>query len=84
VTLIVASEDAARFNARGGRAAVDQLQGASQPPRLIDVPAGDHAANHPAMLAAIRSAALPPAAIAHSETSTRRASVTPELLSVRD
>jgi hypothetical protein len=59
VTLVVSSEDAEQFTLRGGRSAVGRLQRASQPPRVIDVPDGDHAANHPAMLAAIRDAVLP-------------------------
>jgi hypothetical protein len=67
VTLIVTPEDAEQFTARGGRAALDWLQRTSQPPRLIDVPTGDHAANHPAILAAIRNAVLPRAADCPSE-----------------
>jgi hypothetical protein len=67
VTLIASPEDAEQFTARGGRAALDRLQWTSQPPRLIATPTGDHAANHPAILAAIRNAVLPVAAISPSE-----------------
>jgi hypothetical protein len=59
VTLVVSFEDAEQFTLRGGRSALGRLQRASQPPRMIDVPDGDHAANHPVMLAAIRDAVLP-------------------------
>jgi pimeloyl-ACP methyl ester carboxylesterase len=62
VTVIASPEDAERFIARGGRAALDRLQRTSQPPCLIATPAGDHAVNHPAMLAAIRTAVFPMAA----------------------
>jgi len=67
VTLIASPEDAEEFTAKGGRAALDRLQWTSQPPRLITTPAGDHAAFHPAMLAAIRNAVLPVAAVSLSE-----------------
>ncbi len=67
VTLIASPEDAELFTAKGGRAALDRLQWTSQPPRLIATPAGDHAAQHPAMLAAIRNAVLPVAAVSPSE-----------------
>jgi hypothetical protein len=67
VTLIVAPEDAENFTARGGRAALDRLQWTSQPPRLIATPTGDHPANHPAVLAEIRNAVLPVAAVSRSE-----------------
>ena len=67
VTLIVAPEDAENFTAKGGRAALDRLQWTSQPPRLIATPTGDHPANHPAVLAAIRNAVLPVAAVSPSE-----------------
>ena len=67
VTLIASPEDAERFTAKGGRAALDRLQWTSQPPRLIATPTGDHAANHPAILAAIRNAVLPVAAVSPSE-----------------
>ena len=67
VTLIASPEDAESFTARGGRAALDRLQWTSQPPRLIAIPTGDHAANHPAVLAAIRNAVLPVAAVSPSE-----------------
>ena len=67
VTLIAAPEDAENFTARGGRAALDRLQWTSQPPRLIATPTGDHPANHPAVLAAIRNAVLPVAAVSPSE-----------------
>jgi pimeloyl-ACP methyl ester carboxylesterase len=66
VTLIASPEDATQFTARGGQAALDRLQWTSQPPRLVAVPSGDHGANHPAILAAIRDAVLPAAAIASS------------------
>ena len=67
VTLIASPEDAEQFTAKGGRAALDRLQWTSQPPRLIATPTGDHAANHPAILAAIRNAVLPVAAVSPSE-----------------
>jgi pimeloyl-ACP methyl ester carboxylesterase len=67
VTLIVAPEDLESFTAKGGRAALDRLQWTSQPPRLIALPTGDHPANHPAVLAAIRNAVLPVAAVSPSE-----------------
>jgi hypothetical protein len=67
VTLIASPEDAEQFTARGGRAALDRLQWTSQPPRLIATPTGDHAANHPATLAAIRNAVLPVPAVSPSE-----------------
>jgi hypothetical protein len=59
VTVIASPEDAERFTARGGPATLDRLQRTSHPPHLIAAPAGDHAANHPAMLALIRNAVLP-------------------------
>jgi len=62
VTLIASPEDAERFTAKGGRAALDRLQSTTRPPRLITTPTGDHAAHHPAILAAIRNAVLPVAA----------------------
>ena len=67
VTLIASPEDAEEFTARGGRAALDRLQWTSQPPRLIATPTGDHSAHHPAILAAIRNAVLPVAAVSPSE-----------------
>jgi hypothetical protein len=67
VTLIASPEDEEQFTARGGRAALDRLQWASQPPRLIAIPTGDHAAHHPAVLTAIRNAVLPLAAVSPSE-----------------
>ena len=67
VTLIASPEDAEQFTARGGRAALDRLRWTSQPPRLIATPTGDHAGNHPAILAAIRNAVLPVAAVSLSE-----------------
>jgi hypothetical protein len=67
VTLIAAPEDAENSTARGGRAALDRLQWTSQPPRLIATPTSDHPANHPAVLAAIRNAVLPVAAVSPSE-----------------
>ncbi len=59
VTLIASPEDAEQFTAKGGRAALDRLQGSAQPPRLIATPTGDHSAHHPAILAEIRNAVLP-------------------------
>jgi hypothetical protein len=67
VTLIASPEDAENFTAKGGRAALDRLQWTSQPPRLIATPAGDHSGHHPAILAAIRNAVLPVAAVSPSE-----------------
>jgi hypothetical protein len=67
VTLIASPEDGDQFTARGGRAALDRLQRTSQPPRLIVAPTGDHAGNHPAILAAIRNAVVPGAADCPSE-----------------
>ncbi len=67
VTLIVSPEDAEHFTAKGGRAALDRLQWTSQPPRLIAAPTGDHSAHHPAILAEIRNAVLPVAAVSPSE-----------------
>ena len=67
VTLIASPEDAEQFTAKGGRAALDRLQWTSRPPRLIAIPTGDHSANHPAILAAIRNAVLPLAAGPQSE-----------------
>jgi hypothetical protein len=67
VTLIASPEDAEEFTAKGGRAALDRLQSTSQPPRLIAIPTGDHSAHHPAILAAIRNAVLPVAAVSSSE-----------------
>ncbi len=66
VTVIACPEDAEQFTAKGGRAALDRLQWTSQPPRLITTPTGDHSANHPAILAAIRAAVLPAAATSSS------------------
>jgi hypothetical protein len=68
VTLIACPEDYEDFTARGGRAALDRLQWTPQPPRLIAPPTGDHAAHHPAILAAIRDAVLPvasPSSVRH-------------------
>jgi hypothetical protein len=67
VTLIASPEDAENFTAKGGRAALDRLQWTSHPPRLIATPTGDHSAHHPAILAAIRNAVLPVAAVSPSE-----------------
>jgi hypothetical protein len=67
VTLIASPEDAEQFTARGGRAALDRLQWTPRPPRLIATPTGDHSAHHPAILAAIRNAVLPGAAVSPSE-----------------
>jgi hypothetical protein len=67
VTLIASPEDAENFTAKGGRAALGRLQWTSQPPRLITTPTGDHSAHHPAVLAAIRNAVLPVAAVSPSE-----------------
>jgi hypothetical protein len=59
VTVITSPEDAEQFAAKGGRAALGRLQWTPRPPRLIAPPTGDHAANHPAILAAIRDAVSP-------------------------
>jgi hypothetical protein len=67
VTLILSPDDSEWFTARGGRAALDRLQRTSHPPRLIATPTGDHAAHHPAILTAIRTAVLPVAAVSPSE-----------------
>jgi len=67
VTLIASPWDAEQFAAKGGRAALDRLHSTSHPPRLIVPPAGDHPAHHPEMLAAIRTAVLPVAAVSPSE-----------------
>jgi hypothetical protein len=67
VTVIASPEDAERFIAKGGRAALDRLQWTSHPPRMIATPTGDHAAHHPAILAAIRNAVLPVAAVSLPE-----------------
>ncbi len=67
VTLIASPEDAEQFTAKGGRAALDRLQRTSQPPRLIATPTGDHSGHHPAILAAIRDAVSPEAAVSPSE-----------------
>jgi hypothetical protein len=67
VTVIASPEDAEQFTAKGGRAALDRLRWTSQPPRLIATATGDHSAHHPAMLAAIRNAVLPGAALSPSE-----------------
>jgi hypothetical protein len=66
-TLIASPEDMHDFAARGGRAALDRLQSTAQPPRLIATPTGDHSANHPAILAAIRNAVLPALAVSPAE-----------------
>jgi hypothetical protein len=63
VTLIASPEDAEQFTAKGGRAALDRLQGSARPPRLIATPTGDHSAHHPAILAEIRNAVLPVTAV---------------------
>jgi pimeloyl-ACP methyl ester carboxylesterase len=67
VTLIASPEDAEQFAAKGGWAALDRLQWTSHPPRLITTPTGDHSAHHPAILAEIRNAVLPDAAVSPSE-----------------
>jgi hypothetical protein len=67
VTVIASPEDEERFTARGGRAALDRLQRTSHPPRLIATPIGDHSAHHPAIVAAIRNAVWPVAAVSSSE-----------------
>jgi hypothetical protein len=59
VTPIASPEDAQQFTAKGGRAALDRLQSTTRPPRLIATPTGDHAAHHPAILAAIRNTVMP-------------------------
>ena len=61
MTLIASPEDAEQFTAKGGRAALDRLQGSARPPRLIAAPTGDHSGHHPAILAEIRKAVLPSA-----------------------
>jgi pimeloyl-ACP methyl ester carboxylesterase len=63
VTLIASPEDAEQFIAKGGRAALERLQGSVRPPRLIATPTGDHSAHHPAILAEIRNAVLPVTAV---------------------
>ena len=65
VTVIASPEDAEQFTAKGGRAALDRLQGSARPPRLIATPTGDHSAHHPAILAEIRNAVLPVTLRAH-------------------
>jgi hypothetical protein len=67
VTVVLGPEDTEEFTARGGRAVLDRLRRASQAPRLIPAPIGDHSAFHPAMLAAIRDAVLPVAGVSPSE-----------------
>ncbi|HTZ14116.1 MAG TPA: hypothetical protein VMC78_10935 [Mycobacterium sp.] len=67
VTLIASPDDTKEFTARGGRAALERLQRAPQPPRLIATPTGDHTAHHPVMLTTIRNAVLPVAAVSASE-----------------
>jgi hypothetical protein len=67
VTLISSPQDAEQFTARGGREALGRLQRTSRPPRLIAATTGDHSANHPAILAAIRDTVLPVAAVSPSE-----------------
>lgn len=67
VTVIASPVDAEHFSARGGRAAVDRLERTSRPPRVIATPTGDHAAHHPAILAAIRDAVMPEAALSPSK-----------------
>ncbi|MEB4210072.1 hypothetical protein [Mycobacterium sp. 94-17] len=59
VTVIASPEDVQHFTENGGQAALDRLRTMPRPPRLIAPPSGDHAANHPAILAAIRTAVLP-------------------------
>ena len=71
VTLIVSPEDEELIVARGGRAAVDRLRGLPRRPRMITTPVGDHSANHPAILAAIRDAVLPVSAFAELERMPR-------------
>jgi pimeloyl-ACP methyl ester carboxylesterase len=67
VTLIASPDDADEFTVRDGRAALERLQRTSQPPRLIATPTGDHTAHHPVILATIRNAVLPVAAVSPSE-----------------
>ncbi len=67
VTLIASPADAELFTAKGGRAALDRLHWPLHPPRLIATPTGDHAGHHPAILAAIRDAVLPVAAVSSSK-----------------
>ena len=67
VTVIVSPEDDEQFTARGGRAAIARLRRSSRPPRLVATSTGDHSANHPAVLAAIREAVLPVMGVATLE-----------------
>jgi hypothetical protein len=71
VTLIASPEDAEQFTAKGGRAALDRLQGSARPPRLIATPTGDHSGHHPAILAEIRKAVLPSAVLPSAVGSVR-------------
>ena len=71
VTLIASPEDAEQFTAKGGRAALDRLQGSARPPRLIATPTGDHSGHHPAILAEIRKAVLPSAVLPSAVASVR-------------
>ena len=70
VTVIVSPEDDERFTSKGGRAAIARLREAACPPRLVATPVGDHSANHPAILAAIREAVLPVTGVAATERVT--------------
>jgi hypothetical protein len=82
VTVIASPGDAEQFTAKGGRAALDRLQGSAYPPRLIAAPTGDHSAHHPAILAEIRNAVLPVSAVgAHG---LRRSAPSGSVASVRD
>lgn len=67
VTLIASPEDAALFTAKGGPAALELLRPSAHPPRLIAPATGDHAAHHPAILAAIRREVLAPSAETNAE-----------------
>ncbi|MDH6242410.1 pimeloyl-ACP methyl ester carboxylesterase [Mycobacterium sp. OTB74] len=67
-TLIVCPEDAEGFLVRGGPAAMDRLRSTSHPPRLLAPPAGDHAAHHSVMVAAVRNVILPVAADSRSDS----------------
>ena len=67
VTLIVSPPDAEAFAAKGGPPALDRLRRKPRPPRFIASDTGDHAAHHPAILAAIRREVLPPSAETSAE-----------------
>lgn len=74
VTVVVSPRDAEQFTAKGGRVALERLQQALQPPRLIATATGDHSGNHPAITAAIREAVLPAAVVAPDLSRSRHQS----------